>query len=149
MADWSVRPASAGPQRSADALLRAAGGYAAEFMIAPAVGDADEAGELGIDAPNFQALQIAPAAFRRTRPTTQENGPARYELLVSASAIAQQVSLLSLSSADALFNMISSVQVAGLNLLVEEWACSALLGAPLVYRMVLRAAHAASLTLES
>ena len=149
MADWSVRNVNAGPQRSADALLRAAGGYTAEFMIAPAVGDATDAGELGIDGPNFQTLQIAPVAFRKTRPTTQENEPARYELLVSASAIAQQVSLLALNSAEALFDMVASIQVAGLSLLMEEWACSASLGAPLIYRMVLRTAQTASLSSES
>ncbi len=72
--------------------------------------------------------------------------PARYELLVSASAIAQQVSALQLNSADALFDMVAMVQVAGLVLVVEEWACSAMLGAPLVYRMLLRVAEPASLS---
>jgi hypothetical protein len=39
--------------------------------------------------------------------------------------------------------------VAGLNLLVEEWASSTVLGEPLVYRLLLRAAGPQSLTVES
>ena len=149
MADWSVRNTNAGPQRNADALLRAAGGFAAQFLIAPAVGDATDAGQIGLDAPNYQELSIAPAAFRKARPQMQEGSPARYELLVSASAIAQQVSVLQLNSADALFAMVAMVQIGELALVVEEWACSAMLGAPLVYRMLLRAAKPASLNQQS
>ena len=72
-----------------------------------------------------------------------------YELVVSASAVVQQVSLLQLSSADALFTQVAGVVVAGLNLLVEEWASSTVLGEPLVYRLLLRTAGPQSVTVES
>ena len=102
-------------------------------------GDGTDAGQLGVDAPNYQQLTLAPAIFRRTRPTMTDNQSAKYELLISATAVAQQLSLLQLATADALFSMVAAVQVAGLTLLVEEWACTASLGMPLVYRLLLRA----------
>ncbi len=120
-----------------------------QFLIAPAVGDATDAGQIGIDLPNYQELSLAPAVFRKTRPQVQEGRPARYELLLSASAVAQQVSALQLRSADALFALVAMVQVDGLTLLVEEWASTAMLGAPLVYRMLLRAAEPESLNRQS
>ena len=149
MADWSVRNANAGPQRNADALLRAGGGFAVQFLIAPAVGDATDAGQVGLDPPQYQELPLGPAVFRKARPQMQEGNPARYELLLSASAVAQQVSELQLNSADALFGMAAMVQVAGLTLVVEEWAATAMLGAPVVYRMLLRAAEPVSLNRQS
>jgi hypothetical protein len=111
--------------------------------------DTSDAGQIGINAPNFQSLPISPVAFRKLRPTMTEDEQARYELLVSASAVVQQVSLLQLSSADALFTQVAGVVVAGLNLLVEEWASSTVLGEPLVYRLLLRAAGPQSLTVDS
>jgi hypothetical protein len=149
MSDWSVRNQNGSGQAIADALLRATGGYTAVLLVPPAVGDTSDAGQIGINAPNFQSLPISPVAFRKLRPTMTENVQARYELLVSASAVVQQVSLLQLSSADALFTQVAGVVVAGLNLLVEEWASSTVLGEPLVYRLLLRAAGPQSLTVES
>jgi hypothetical protein len=149
MSDWSVRNQNGSGQAIADALLRATGGYTAVLLVPPAVGDTSDAGQIGINAPNFQSLPISPVAFRKLRPTMTEDEQARYELLVSASAVVQQVSLLQLSSADALFTQVAGVVVAGLNLLVEEWASSTVLGEPLVYRLLLRAAGPQSLTVDS
>ena len=146
MTDWSVRNTNAGPQRNVDALLRATGGCAAEFLISPAQGDMTDAGQLGLDSPNLQSLIVAPAIFRRTRPFMQEGEPAKYELLISSSAIAQQVGLLNLESADSLFMIVVSIYVAGLRLLIEEWACSASLGTPVIYRLLLRTETPASLS---
>ena len=129
----------------ADVLMRATGGSSAVLLVPPAQGDQTDAGQLGINAPGFQALSISPVIFRRTRPVMQEGQPAKYELIVSASAVAQQVSLLELSSADALFSLVAGVTVSGLSLVLEEWASSASLGEPLLYRLLLRAAEARSL----
>ncbi len=107
-----------------------------------------DAGQLGLNSPNLQSLTVAPVTFRKTRPTMQEGDAARYELLVSSSAVAQQVSLLNLESADSLFTMVSMVYVGGLSLLIEEWACSLLLGSPMVYRLLLRVGTPASLNKE-
>ena len=129
--------------------MRATGGSSAVLLVPPAQGDQTDAGQLGINAPGFQALSIAPVIFRRTRPVMQEGQPAKYELIVSASAVAQQVSLLQLSSADALFSLVAGVTVSGLSLVLEEWASSASLGEPLLYRLLLRAAEARSLNPQS
>ncbi len=133
----------------ADVLMRATGGSSAVLLVPPAQGDQTDAGQLGINAPGFQALSISPVIFRRTRPVMQEGQPAKYELIVSASAVAQQVSLLQLSSADALFSLVAGVTVSGLSLVLEEWASSASLGEPLLYRLLLRAAEARSLNPQS
>ncbi len=129
----------------ADVLMRATGGSSAVLLVAPAAGDTSDAGQLGINVPNLQALSISPVIFRRTRPVMLEGKPAKYELIVSASAIAQQVSLLELDSAAALLSLVAGVTVAGLSLLMEEWACSVSLGEPLIYRLLLRAAEPQSL----
>lgn len=129
----------------ADTLLRATGGYTAMLLIPAAQGDTTDAGQLGINAPNLQQLTLAPVVFRRTRPTMEENQSTRYELLVSASAVVEQVSLLQLDSADALFSLVAGVTVLGLNLLVESWGASALTGEALLYRLLLRVAEPQSL----
>ena len=149
MGDSSVRNTNDSGQRLADAVLRASGGYTALFVIPVLQGDATDAGQLGIDPPVFQELVIAPAAFRKLRPTLQENQKAKYELIVSASAVADQVSLLALSSADALFSLVARVIVSGLTLLVEEWSCSVSLSEALLYRLLLRVAETPSSTPES
>ena len=146
MSDWSLRNPNAGPQRNADAVLRASGACSAELTISPAQGDSTDAGQLGLDSPNFLYLSIAPVVLRKARPLMQDGAPARYELLISASAVAQQVSLLDLESAEALFRLVAAVSVAGLQFMVEEWACSASLGAPYIYRLLLRTATSASLS---
>lgn len=148
MSDLSVRNTNDSMQRMTDAVLRAGGGSAAVLLIAPSPGDATDAGQLGLDAPNFQGLTLAPAIFRRTRPTMTQNQPATYELLISATAVAQQVSLLQLSSADALFSMVAAVNMGGLTLLIEEWACTVSLGTPMAYRLLLRASEPQSMTTD-
>ncbi len=76
----------------------------------------------------------------------QDGKSTKYELLISASAVAQQVDLLQLDSADALFSLVAGVSVSGLSLLIEEWGCSTSLGQPLVYRLILRAVASQSFT---
>ncbi len=144
MSDWSVRNPNAGAQRMADALLRASGGYSAIFLVPAPQGDTTDAGQLGIDAPNFQSLSIAPVIFRKTRATMQENEAPRYELLVSATAVGQQVSLLQLDSADALFLLVAGVSVSGLDMVIESWASTALVGEAMLYRLLLRVATTGS-----
>ncbi len=101
--DTSVRNANSGSQRMADALLRATAGAEATLLMPPAIGDSSDAGQLGLNAPALQQLSLGPAAFRRTRPTMSDGAEPRYELMLSASAVEQQVSALQLNSADGLF----------------------------------------------
>jgi hypothetical protein len=149
MADLSVRNANGSAQTAADALLRATGGSTAVFLVAPAQGDTSDAGQLGIDVPDFQSLVISPVLLQRVARVMQENQRAKYELLVSATAMAQQLSVLQLSSVDALLSMTAEIQVGGLTLLLEAWSCSVSLGRPVYYRLALRAAEAQSLLAQS
>jgi len=126
----------------ADALLRAGGGMTVSLLVAPATGDSSDAGQLGINAPNFQQLSLAPAIFRKIRATMQESQQAQYELLVSASAVQQQVSALQLSSADALFDTAAGVEISGSQFSIESHSVSQSLGQVYLYRLLLREAHA-------
>ena len=123
----------------ADVLLRATGGTTATLLVSPVQGDATDGGQIGLHAPGFQALAIGPVTFRRTRPVMTDGQAARYELLVSASAVAEQVGLLALDSAEALFELVAGVTVAGLALEIEGWGCTAHMGQPVLYRLTLRA----------
>jgi hypothetical protein len=124
--------------RLANALLRANGGTTALLQMPPATGDATDAGQLGLDAPNFQSLPLSPAVFRRVRATIAEGQPAKYELLVSAVAVESAISELQLSSADNLFSMAASVVVGGKLFLVESTSVSESMGVVYMYRLLLR-----------
>jgi len=142
----SIRNANESGQRIADALLRTTAGTAATLLVPPAAGDGTDAGQLGIDSPQLQQLPLAPAVFRRTRATMQEGEEPRYELLISASAVQQQVSTLQLNSADGLFVMAAGVVVGGGLFQIESWSSSQVLGQACLYRLQLRAAEPQSLT---
>lgn len=124
--------------RAANALLRANGGTTALLQMPPATGDATDAGQLGLNAPNFQSLPLSPAVFRRLRATIEEGEPAKYELLISGVAVQQTVSQLQLSSADTLFSMAAGVAVGGKLFLIEAVAVSESMGAVYMYRLLLR-----------
>ena len=141
-ADLSVRNPSLSPLLAADALLRAGGGMAVSLLMAPATGDSSDAGQLGINAPNFQQLSLSPAIFRRVRATMQQGQLAQYELLISASAVQQQVSALQLTSADALFDTAAGVEISGAQFAIESRSVSESLGTVYLYRLLLREAYA-------
>jgi hypothetical protein len=126
----------------ADALLRAGGGMTASLLVAPATSDSSDAGQVGVNAPNFQLMPLSPVIFRKTRATMQEGQLALYELLVSASAVEQQVSTLQLASADALFDTAAGVQMNGTTFVIESRSASEALGQVYLYRLLLREAHA-------
>jgi hypothetical protein len=126
----------------ADALLRAGGGMTASLLVAPATGDNNDAGQLGMNAPDFQQMPLSPVIFRRVRATMQEGQLSQYELLISASAVEEQVSTLQLTSADALFDSAAGVVVQGAQFVIESRSVSEALGRVYLYRLLLREAHA-------
>jgi len=140
--DFSVRNPNNSALRMADSLLRAGGGIAVSLLVAGVPGDNSDAGQLGINAPNFQQLSLSPAIFRRVRATMQEGQLAQYELLISASAVQQQVSTLQLTSADALFDTTAGVEINGAQFLIETRSVSESLGQVYLYRLLLRETHA-------
>src|SRR5271154_5060045 len=119
-ADTSTQNFNDHAQRMANALLRANGGTTASILMPPATGDTTDAGQLGLNAPNFQSLPLSPAVFRRVRATMTEGQPAKDELLISAVAVQAAVGELQLSSADTLFSMTASVVVGGKLFLIES-----------------------------
>lgn len=141
-ADLSVRNSNQNPLLMADALLRAAGGMPIFLLVAPAAGDSSDAGQLGVNEPNFQQLPLSPAVFRKVSATMQEGQLPQYELLVSASAVQQQVSALQLTSADALFDNAAGVEINDAQFLIESRSVSESLGQVYLYRLLLRESHA-------
>jgi len=125
----------------ADALLRSAGGTTASLLVTPAIGDGSDAGQVGANAPNFQRMPLSPVIFRRVRATMKDGQLPDYELLVSATAVAQQVSTLQLASADALFDSAAGVLVNGAQFVIEARSASEALGQVYLYRLLLREVH--------
>jgi hypothetical protein len=141
-ADLSVRNPNNSPLLMADALLRAGGGMAVSLLVAPLTSDGTDAGQVGVNAPNFQQLSLSPAIFRKIRVAMQEDQLSQYELLISASAVQEQVSALQLTSADALFDTAAGVEINGAQFLIESRSVSESLGQVYLYRLLLREAHA-------
>jgi hypothetical protein len=125
----------------ADALLRSAGGTTASLLVAPTTGDGGDAGQVGASAPNFQQMPLSPVIFRRVRATMKDGQLPEYELLVSASAVAQQVSALQLASAEALFDSAAGVLINGAQFVIETRSASEALGQVYLYRLLLREVH--------
>jgi hypothetical protein len=79
--------------------------------------------------------------MRKLRPQWQEGNQSKWELLVSATSVQQQVSALSLDSAQALFAMTLTVTVAGQDYLIESIASNEAFGQIYLYRLLLREAR--------
>lgn len=139
MADLSTQLSCGVAQRVASAVLRAGGGTTACLQMPPLNGDSSDAGQLGLNAPGFLSLPLAPAVLHKAARSSMEEGqPARYELLISAEAVSARISELKLSSAEALFAQASGVAVAGKLFLIEALSSVESQGAPYLYRLLLR-----------
>jgi len=84
---------------------------------------------------------IGPVAMRKLRPDWQEGGESKWELMVSATGVQQQVLALNLVSAQALFAMTLLVTVADQDYLIESVASNEAFGAVYLYRLLLREAR--------
>lgn len=125
--------------RVADVLLRAMGGRCVKLrMPAPAV-PADVTEQLGIATPLFQDLQLKPVAFRKARATVAPDKAARWELLVSASAIESLTGSLAYASASLLFEQAFGVLVDEELLEIVSATAEQVFGRAYAYRLVLRA----------
>jgi hypothetical protein len=125
--------------RVADVLLRALGGRSVKLRIpAPAV-PADITEQLGIATPLFQDLALAPVVFRKARATVAQDKPAKWELLVSATAIEAVVGSLAYASASLLFAQAFGVLVDAELLEIFSATEEQAFGCPYVYRLLLHA----------
>jgi hypothetical protein len=140
MSDTAPRNPMGAPRMLADALLRSAGGATALLRVARANADSSMS-EVGLVATAFGEVAISPVLMRKLRPASQGGQETKWELLVSASSIEQQVNALDLPSAQSLFAMAVAVTVAGQDYLIESVASNEAFGQVYLYRLLLREAR--------
>jgi hypothetical protein len=121
----------------ADALLRSVAGTTALLRVT-GTNTGTSMSELGLVATTFADVVISPVVMRKLRPSWQEGGESKWELLVSASGVEQQVSSLDLPSAQSLFAMTLTVTVGGQDYLIESIASNEAFGQVYLYRLLLR-----------
>jgi hypothetical protein len=140
MSDTAPRNPVGAPQMLADALLRGVAGTTALLRVTGANTDTSMS-EVGLVATTFAEVTVSPALMRKLRPTWQEGGESKWELLVSATAVEEQVRALDLPSAQSLFAMTLAVTVAGQVYLIESIASNEAFGQVYLYRLLLREAR--------
>lgn len=128
----------------ADALLRSVGGTTALLRVTGTNAESTQP-EVGLVATTFQDVVVSPVIMRKLRPSWQENGESKWELLVSATSIGVQVNALDLASAQSLFSLTLAVTVANQDYLVESVASNEAFGLPYLYRILLREASQQSI----
>ncbi len=124
----------------ADVLLRSVAGTTALLRVTGENADTNMS-ELGLVSTTFAEVVLSPVVMRKLRPTWQEGSESKWELLVSATGVAQQVSALDLQSAQSLFAMTLAVTVAGQEYLMESVAANEAFGQVYLYRLLLREAR--------
>ena len=139
MSDTASRNANGAAQMLADALLRTVAGATAYFRVTGSNSNTDQS-QLGLVATNFAEVAVSPVVMRKVRPAWNEGGQSKWELLVSATGVAQQVDALDLASAESLFAMALVVTVAGQDYLIESVAANEAMGAVYLYRLLVREA---------
>jgi len=140
MSDTSPRNPVSAPQLLADALLRSVSGASALLRVTGTATDTDQS-EIGLVPTTFAEVVVSPAVMRKLRPTWQEGGQSKWELLISATGVQQQVNTLDLPSAQSLFAMTLAVTVAGQDYLIESIAANEAFGQVYLYRLLLREAR--------
>jgi hypothetical protein len=139
MSDTAPRNPVGAPQMLADALLRSVAGTTALLKVTGTNADTNMS-EVGLVATTFSEIVVSPVVMRKLRPSWQEGGESKWELLVSATSIEQQVISMELPSAQSLFSMTLAVAVAGQDYLIESIAANEAFGQAYLYRLLLREA---------
>ena len=121
----------------ADALLRSLGGSVAMLRM-PVAATSAIGEQLGAPTAGFADLPLSPSAFRKVRVPMTDGNQAKYELLISASAVEAQVSQLGLSSAEVLFAMGLGITVGKEFFLIEAVSFTSAAGLACMYRVLLR-----------
>jgi hypothetical protein len=140
MSDTAPRNPVSAPQMLADALLRSVTGASALLRVTGATTDTDQS-EVGLVPTTFAEVVISPALMRKLRPSWKEGGQSKWELLLSATSVQQQINALDLASAQSLFAMTLAVTVAGQDYLIESIAANEAFGQVYMYRLLLREAR--------
>jgi hypothetical protein len=137
MSNTTPRDSVGAAQMLADALLRTLSGTSAQLRITGTNQDTNMS-ELGLVSTAFAEVSISPVAMRKLRPTWQNGSQSKWELLVSATSIQQQVMALNLSSAQSLFAMTLAITIAEQDYLLEAVASNEAFGQVYLYRLLLR-----------
>ena len=124
----------------ADALLRSVAGTTALLRVTGTNTDTSQS-EVGLVATTFAEVVVSPVVMRTLRPSWKEGGESKWELLVSATGVQQQVNALDLESAQSLFAMTLVVTVVGQDYLIESIAANEAFGQVYMYRLLLREAR--------
>lgn len=140
MSDTAPRNSVGASRLLADALLRSVSGTSAKLRITATSTDTNMS-ELGLVSTSFVEVSVSPVVMRKLRPTWQSDGVPRWELLVSASGVQQQVLALDLASAQSLFSMTLAVIVTGQTYIIESIASNEAFGEVYLYRLLLREAR--------
>ncbi|MGC9158285.1 MAG: hypothetical protein ACP5FH_04790 [Terracidiphilus sp.] len=140
MSDTAPRNPVSAPQMLADALLRSMTGATALLRVTATTTDSAQS-EVGLVATTFAEVAVSPVVMRKLRPSWQEGGESKWEMLVSATGIEQQVNALDLASAQSLFAMTLAVTVAGQDYLIEAISANEAFGQVYLYRLLLREAR--------
>jgi hypothetical protein len=140
MSDTAPRTPVNAPQMLADALLRSVGGAGAQLRITGTNSNSNQS-ELGLLATTFSQVVISPVAMRKLRPSIKDGDMPRWELLVSATGVQEQLNALDLPSAQALFAMTLAVTIGGKDYLIDSIASNEAFGRVYLYRLSLREAR--------
>jgi hypothetical protein len=140
MSDTAPRNPTLASRMLADALLRSATGTEALLRVTGTTTDTAMS-EVGLVATAFVEVVVSPVVMRKLRPTWQEGGQSKWELLMSATSVQAQVFALDLASAQALFAMTLAVTIAGQDYLIESIAANEAFGEVYLYRLLLREAR--------
>ena len=140
MSDTAPRNPVGTPQLLADALLRSMTGTTALLRVTGITTDTNMT-EVGLVATSFAEVVLSPVVMRKLRPSWREDGSAKWELIVSATSVQQQVSSLDLASAQSLFAMTLAVSVSGQDYLIESIASNEAFGQIYLYRLLLHEAR--------
>jgi hypothetical protein len=140
MSDTSPRNPVSAPQMLADALLRSMTGTTALLRVTNTNADSSMS-ELGLVATTFADVVVSPVVMRKLRPGWQEGGQSKWELLVSATGVQQQVNALDLPSAQSLFALTLLVTVSAQDYLIESIGSNEAFGQVYLYRLLLREAR--------
>jgi hypothetical protein len=113
----------------ADAVMRAVGGRAVLLRMAVPAVPGDDAEQMGLATPEFQDVELAPAAFHKAGSVAK--------LLVSASAVSAVVGSLAYDSAEVLFETAVGVVIDGVVYAIAGSVASQAMGQAYCYELTL------------
>jgi hypothetical protein len=117
--------------RLADAVLRAVGGRGVFLRLPAPAASGDDAEQLGLASPEFQDVELGPAAFHNANSVTK--------LMVSSSAVRAVVGSLAYDSAEVLFETAVGLVIDGVLYEITDTVGAEAMGQAYCYWLTLRA----------